>query len=328
MIVGGLTEQIISDWGRIEFGKVILTNGAEAFCEEWNRDIILFCKSLPKSTQTDAILFFMKHSGMALNGKIDFFRTYYPPTWSIIYWLTQSRNSVQKLSEDDIQNAKACHCMAMFLHAVDDHLKDGQLPASHLAILLRSQAWVIMTSAMQSLATGINEGSRIAEGYIDHYYTSIRNTGHIETVNDFCDLFREQMATGMIAPILMTKKMGYDDSFSTALETAYGSFGVAWRLIDDLKDIGEDMKNGTRSAVYYYLPNKLRQKWDKIPGIETQVRAGLLEDISNHIVETGIAEKLIRRICNALREAISLAEECDLQGWGNEMRVLVKPLTD
>ena len=98
-----LTDHILSEWARAEFGSVSQTAGAKAFCREWNTDIISFCKTLPNSTQTDALLFFMQQSGMAFNGSIDFFRTYYTPTWSIIFWLSQLSPSNRKPAEADIR---------------------------------------------------------------------------------------------------------------------------------------------------------------------------------------------------------------------------------
>ena len=40
------------------------------------------------------------------------------------------------------------------------------------------------------------------------------------------------MAIGLITPCLMTKIMGADEKFSTAMMSALESFGIAWRLLD------------------------------------------------------------------------------------------------
>jgi hypothetical protein len=72
--------------------------------------------------------------------KLNLFRLYYVPAWSVIYWLIQSDTGGSGLTQVDIKNAKAAHFLAMFLHALDDHLTDHQVPATHLTLLLRSQA--------------------------------------------------------------------------------------------------------------------------------------------------------------------------------------------
>ena len=59
---------------------------------------------------------------------------------------------------DDDHNAKVAHAMALFPHPLDDHLNDGQLATSHLTLLLRSQAWALMTNALKRLADGVEEG--------------------------------------------------------------------------------------------------------------------------------------------------------------------------
>ena len=55
------TAKLYSACAAIEFGPVRLSNEAQAFRNEWNEEIIALCRSLPESTQTDAILFFMKY---------------------------------------------------------------------------------------------------------------------------------------------------------------------------------------------------------------------------------------------------------------------------
>ena len=55
---------------------------------------------------------------------------------------------------------------------------------------------------------------------------------------------------GMIAPILLSMKMTGISDFTRDIEIAYGSFGIAWRLLDDIRDIGRRYgKWGTLSDI-------------------------------------------------------------------------------
>ena len=120
---------------------------------------------------------------------------YYVPAWSIIYWLMQLYPDSKKLSPDDIQHAKTAHFMAMFLHALDDHLNDHQVAVTHLTLLLRSQSWMMMNTALDSLAAKVDGGQHLAARLIDDYYASIGNSDDMASLDTYCDLFRKQMAT-------------------------------------------------------------------------------------------------------------------------------------
>jgi hypothetical protein len=322
-----LIDMVLSNCAETEFGATPLTEGAKNFRREWNNEILALCKSLPDSTQTDALLFFMNHSAVPFGDGIDFFRTYYSPTWSIIYWLSQLRSSSHKLTDQDIRNAKAAHSMAMFLHAVDDHLVDGELPVSHLAILLRSQAWVIMSQAMQRLAAGIRGGEHIVCQLIDDYYASIRDGRKVQSVDEFCDLFRKQMATGMVAPVLLAKKLSANRDFADALQYGYGCFGVAWRLIDDIKDIESDMRTGAHSVIYYHLPKDLRKLWHTpAPGAGQNEDRASTAPIFEHLFDNRIIEHVKCRICSEIEKAAAIAADHNMSGWAEELNCLLAPL--
>jgi hypothetical protein len=319
----GLTLNALSE---IEFGAVVLSDGAKKFCWEWNNEIIALCKSLPESTQTDALLFFMKNSGLSFEDDLNFFRTYYIPTWSIIYWLLQNGTDDAKLKQADVINAKKAHSMAMFLHALDDHLKDSQMPVTHLSLLLRSQAWMIMHTGLKKLANEIDGGNRVVRDLINDYYSSIRNRQKIETLEAYCELFRKQMATGMIAPVLMIKKMGKDEKSAAALKRAYGSFGIAWRLLDDLKDIEADMSGGIHSAIYTCLSEETKNLWIENRAEKPGLKSRNNEIILNDILENRVVDKIKDKIFAELTAAASIADTLDMTGWADEFRCLLKPL--
>ncbi len=319
-------ENLLSSCSEIDFGTVNLSDGEKKFCSEWNNDIISLCKSLPESTQTDALLFFMRYSGLSFGEEINFFRTYYVPTWSIIYWLLKSRPDDKVLGQDDIRNAKAGHSMAMFLHALDDHLNDSEMPVTHLALLLRSQSWQTMNNAFNSLSDGVDGGAKIVRGFIDEYYSSICNSEEIESLDCYCDLFRKQMATGMIVPVLMTKKITADREFTNAIETAYGSFGIAWRLLDDIKDIKTDMLKGIHTSIYICLSEDIKNWWDQDLGEKADENSGYGKVILKYILENTVIDKIKERICRELELAESIAHDYGITGLANEFRCMLKPL--
>ena len=318
----GKIEDLLSSCSEIDFGDLNLSDGEKEFCNELNNEIISLCKSLPESTQTDASLFFMTSFGEELN----FFRYFYVPAWSIIYWLIQSSPDDKGLEQKDIINAKTAHSMAMFLHSLDDHLNDNELPVTHLSLLLRSQSWMIMNNALNSLAGRVDEGHEIVQGFIDDYYSSICGSEEIESLDRYCDLFRKQMATWLIVPVLMTKKMTTDKEFTSAIRTAYGSFGIAWRLLDDIKDIETDMMKSTHSSIYVCLPKNIKNYWHKHAKEPLNKKSDNAKVILNYVLENSVIDRIKERIRSELESAASIANDYNMTGLADEFRCLLRPL--
>jgi hypothetical protein len=316
-------EDLLSFCSEIDFGAVNLSNGEKEFYSELKNEIISLCKSLPESTKTDTSLFFMRYFRIPIGQELDFFRDYYVSAWSIIYWLVQSCPGDKMLENQDMKSAITAHTMALFLHSLDDHLNDNEIPATHLTLLLRSQSWMIMNNALNQLADGVDKGHKIIQGFIDDYYSGIQSSKNIESLDSYCELFRKQMATGLITPFLMTKKMGTDERFTEAILTAYGSFGIAWRLLDDIKDIETDMMKGTHSSIYTCLSKNIRNHWDKNTGDEN---SGSARIILNCILENCIIERIKDRICRELELAASIADSYKMMGFADEFRCLSRPL--
>jgi hypothetical protein len=322
----GKIEDLLSSCSEIDFGDLNLSDGEKEFCNELNNEIISLCKSLPESTQTDASLFFMRYLRTSFGEELNFFRYFYVPAWSIIYWLIQSSPDDKGLEQKDIKNAKTAHSMAMFLHSLDDHLNDNELPVTHLSLLLRSQSWMIMNNALNSLAGGVDEGHEIVQGFIDDYYSSICGSEEIESLDRYCDLFRKQMATWLIVPVLMTKKMTTDKEFTHAIRTAYGSFGIAWRLLDDIKDIETDMMKSTHSSIYICLSEDIKNCWDKDTGEKIDKNSSDAKVILNYILENSVIDRIKERIRSELKSAASIANDYNITGLADEFRCLLSPL--
>jgi len=319
-------EGLLSFCSEIDFGTVNISAGEKEFCCELNQEVISLCKSLPESTQTDALLFLMRYFRIPLGQELSIFTNYYVPAWSIVYWLIQSDPEVGRLEKNDLQNAKSAHSMALLLHPLDDHLNDGELEATHLALLVRSQAWMIMNEVLRPLTVGIDGGEDIVQGFLDDYYSSICGREEIQSLDSYCNLFRMQMATWLIVPILVTKKIFPGKGFSDAVQTAYESFGIAWRLLDDINDIQTDMMKGVHSSIYCFLPENLKDYWDKDREEEPDPKNGYCKIILDYILENSVIEILVERICDELNSAAYSADGCNMKSWADEFRRLLRPL--
>ncbi|MDX1739415.1 MAG: hypothetical protein R3261_14345, partial [Alphaproteobacteria bacterium] len=209
---------------------------------------------------------------------------------------------------------------------LDDHLKDKQIPVTHLALLLRSQAWMLMKDAIRSLAGGFDGDRKMVENFVDDYYASIRNTGGASSLKDYCTLFRKQMATWLIVPFILTKKMTLHEEFSNAVQAAYGSFGIAWRLLDDIQDMEIDMNNGVHSAIYVCLDEDIKGLWDKNFHEDRPKNSRERDIILQHIIENHIIDTVKEWLCRELASAASVFDEWNLNGLADEFRCMLKPL--
>jgi len=316
-------EDLLLSCSGIDFGIVKLSEGGKKFRAECDNEVISLCKSLPQSTQADGLLLLMRYFGIPFGEELSFFSHYYAPSWSIIYWLIQSGPGCRRLDQNDIRHAKKAHGMALLLHPIDDHLNDNEWQTTHLSLLLRSQAWMIMNNALKQLATEVSGGEQIARVFIDDYYSSIRSSENVACLDTYCGHFRKQMATWLIVPALLTKKAGADEAFSDAVQNAYGSFGIAWRLLDDINDIEADMMKGEHSSIYHCLPETIRNHWDK----ETEDKNGSgAWIILNYVKENSLVDRLKERTCSELESAASILNDWNMSGLADEFRSLWRPL--
>lgn len=317
---------LLSFCSRIDFGTVKLSKEEEAFRGDLNREMLKMCQELPRSMRTEAALFLMEYLHASFISRVNFVDYFYAPAWSILFWLYQlCPESVRgKLKMGD---AKSAHAMAMLLHALDDHLTDGQLPVTHLTLLMRSQSWMIMNESFKKLARGADQGTEIVSGLIDDYYSSISKSDGVISLDGYCNFFRKQMATWLIAPILVARSISDDEEFSRSIQSAYYSFGIAWRLLDDLQDIEKDMMRGIHSSVYACLNEDLRICWSKDIQ-EKKENYDHVQTVLAYVLEQNVTDGIKNRICNELESAASIADSWSMSGFAAELRSLLKPLSN
>lgn len=61
----------------VDFGKGDLWESERIFYQRFNNEMVSLCRSLPRSTQTDSMLFVMRYAGVQLGDEPHFFANYY-----------------------------------------------------------------------------------------------------------------------------------------------------------------------------------------------------------------------------------------------------------
>ena len=131
------------------------------------------------------------------------------------------------------------------------------------------------------------------------------------------------MATGFVVPVLLSKKITANGEFAAAIQSVYGSFGIAWRLLDDINDIEADMMTGSKSAIYACLPESLKKCWEKDSNAKN---IGDTKSILHYVAEKGVAEKIVERIRIELESGAATADKYRLARLADELECLAKPL--
>ncbi|HNW28391.1 MAG TPA: class 1 isoprenoid biosynthesis enzyme [Spirochaetota bacterium] len=316
---------ILEKCAAVSFGAIDAGCAAD-FYRRLNGQVTDLCRSLPKSMQAGAMVFLMEYGRVRVGEALDFFKHYYAPAWSVLYWITAEARAAGTWPDKDTDDALCGQAMAMELHSLDDHLVDGGIPVSHLTLLVRSQAWRRMRDAIDRFCADLPGGRDAANNFIDEYYSGITKQEAPGDLDAYCELFRKQMATWVVMPVLTAMKTGGSEEFVSGLRRGYESFGIAWRLLDDIQDLGDDMADGTRSAVYVCLDDRGRALWDEggqSRGIDADRR---IEAICAMIHNEKVLETVAARIVSELDNAAALAAGIGLTGLAGEYRALAGPV--
>ncbi len=228
------------------FGRPNLSEGALEFYKRLNACPSVFCRGLPGSVRDRAYLFLTSYFGAGLIDP-DFFKAYFPPSWTFVYHLIDK--SPDPSAPNLLQNVLRAHAAALLLHSIDDHLADGDLDPGHIEVLVRSEIWRNMIESLSILGGDIGTPARDAVSEnLSLYYYSITRDDEPRNLEHYLDNFRGEMATWTTVPELISITYR-DNGVRSGIRAAYESFGIAWRLLDDINDADEDIASSKTTSV-------------------------------------------------------------------------------
>lgn len=327
-IMAHRSEEITEVCKNMAFGCVELSMGEKKFYADLNRQLVFLCNTLPEPVKHQATIFLFEYAGLTLGDEMDFFRFFHPPVWSIIYWIHNCDQCCRAPKTDEYIHSLIAHAMSLFLHSLDDHIHDGDIRASHLLLLLRSNAWILMNDSLKKLAEENPAEIDFIDSRINEYYAAILPEKKPESFEDYCALFKRQISTWIITPMLTIKKLICNDKFTADIKESYESFAVAWRLMDDLNDLEQDILDGTHNAVYYNMSAEGMAAWDSLyegyPYSNDPEKQ--IEEIFAAIRDDKVVEKTVNRICGELKKASEIAEKHGINGLSGQYCALAAPL--
>ncbi len=295
----------------LDFGPVALCADRLALYERLNATIPALCRGLPSSLNAEGLLFMMSYCGLPLGAPLEFFHAYYPPCWTLLHWISGGKN------DDALEYAVRAHAMAMLLHSFDDHLNDGLIKPTHLNLLIRSQAWVVLRDAIGALTHDRTE----IDDILDEYYRAITDSKVHDRVDTYLSEFMSQMATGLIAPMLLARHRDISPRSLDGLLWAYRHFGAAWRVLDDMHDMEIDCDAEVHGAVYLLMHDKARLVWNA--GTNRTRKA-----VTEAIVSSGAFAASIEEVLDRLSRGTRAAMDAGYPGYAAELEELASPVRE
>jgi hypothetical protein len=302
---------------QVNFGKIALTSEQSEALAGLNRQLIPFCQSLPPALQTGAIFAIQQHfTGFQLGNLQRFFTKFYAPSWTMLGWMGHGA-----IAAAELEQAIHLQGMAYFLHMLDDHLNDGQIPVSHLMLQLRTQTWMRFTQGAERLVQEESERESLIYCWINRYFSGVHGPDSVNSLAAYCEQFRQQLSTTLVLPMILADRTGHN---AAAVQESYEAFCIAWRLLDDLRDCQDDAISGELSAVYYLLPLKQRQAWQGCQGLEPN---GVeWQAMVQYLELSGVLRAVVGEILGWLAVAQAAAKRANLPGYAEELRQLALPL--
>ena len=249
----------------------------------------------------------------------EFYRLFYLPVWSFLHWIPASADiALDPVLVDDARTAQA---LGLFLHLWDDHLCDGQLSTDLLRLQIRTEAWHAYLDANNRLRARIAPGSQIVEEHVATYLAAIHLKEPVTDIAAYCSRFTRQIAIWTLVPQLLGRAGG-GPSVAANLSLIVEAFSNAWRLIDDVQDVEDDIQAGVESAVWQCLDDAGRAAWAECRaaplaqgGLEPQSWATLFELIQ----APGCIPHLLVLTNDWLDQAARLAELHQWRGLASEI---------
>lgn len=249
----------------------------------------------------------------AYSGRDDeFFRLFYQPVWSFLHWVVAY--AAPPIPESAIDDARTAQALGLFLHLWDDHLCDGQLHTTQLTLQVRSDAWAAYRSAALRLAQHMGTPNTLVDEHCATYLSAIHIPEAIDNLNDFCARFERQIAIWTLVPRLISPAIG-GEPVGEDLVRLLKAFSNAWRIMDDVQDVEDDVVAGVESAVWQSLNAQGRQLWGEahaqaknLGQLETQSWTALQAHLDDHDSTT----RLLVVTCQWLDRAATIARQ---NGW-------------
>ena len=306
----------VSPFGALAFGTPVLPPALLAMRHTLQAHLGASLAKLPPAMQAEAHSIIAGYSGPSQ----DFFSLYYQPVWSFLHWVLA--DAAKPVAPSIVDDACAAQALGLFLHLWDDHLCDGQLPTTQLTLQVRTDAWAAYLAAAYRLAQQVGAAPADVDAHVSTYLSAIHVAEPIANLDDFCARFERQIAIWTLVPRLLGRAV-HDAQTGETLATVLRAFCNAWRLMDDLQDVQDDVLAGVESAAWQVLDAPGRAAWSECHALSKasgylHAQAWALLQLRMH--EAGCIAHLLAQTYGWLESAAALAQANGWQPLADEIR--------
>ena len=303
-----------TEFTEVKFGCVLQTPEVIRLRKDLNNLLFNTAFRLPNPLNKEAHSIISRYSG----GDGDFYRLFYVPIWSFLHWVPLTCN----LADVELINAsKTAHALSLFLHLWDDHLCDGQLPVDLLRLQLRTIAWQQMILEFTCICQKLGFKPAMVEEYTSKYLTSLHFPKQVNSLEEYCERFKNQVSIWTLVPYLLGYCMGGHKT-AGILQKAIEHFSISWRLIDDIQDIHLDLLAGEKTVVLLELDDTGHKLWS-LCFSKSRERGKMDQEswltLAGYIRESGCLKRLLDKISEHLKLSIQAASIIGLESYSLEL---------
>lgn len=307
--------RVRTEFSAIGFAEPRLDPAVLSLRREMNEILHETAASLPKrfASEARALLDEYHH---------DFLSLFYSPVWSFLHWLPAA--SPHAVDPAILRAAKAAQALSLLLHMWDDHLCDGDLPVNLVTLQFRTVAWQRFLAECRELCRRLDVRMDVVEAHTTAYLTSLhftRATGNFET---YCRRFVRQIGIWTLIPHQFGRLVAGPGA-GLALRRIVEDFGICWRVLDDLQDAYEDVRDGALTAVVCGLDREGVRRWDlcnRSRSDEGELDAKAWRRLADAIRQPDCLVRLLTRVDRLMRRSIRLAESRHWPGLALELAQL------
>ena len=246
---------------------------------------------------------------------------FYSPSWSLLYWISVTLRPDARA----LESAMRAKGMALLLHALDNHLVDGQQTPTHLLLQLRTAAWTRFAAAARRVAPA--DSADGVEQRIDRYFRAIGAEPGDQTLEQYLEQTDSEGLTWIIAPESLARCVTEESRVADSVAASLTGFIRAFRLLDDIHDLVPDAVAGKNTAVRSALPTEERILWDACRGVSAS-RAQPRQDLDRCLQARRILPHLAGRVRTELEHAADHAREAGLDGYAEMLAEHARPIAE
>jgi len=269
---------------------------------------------VPKSIQSEIFFFIHKYINIDDQSKFDFLQHFKKPTWTVVHHLCNKHISNNTDKDLIFTHALYAQGLSLFLHTLDDHLCDGDLPIDHVMLIFRNAVWNDFIRNVEILEDLLNVKSSIRIQNIDRYSYGASIHENTQSFGEYIYAFQLTMKLGtIVSHIIMTYAKCSSSEIHDILDSLY-SYGCAWRILDDIDDLSQDILNNKFTAPYFLLNMEEREKWFPANSIS----------FTKEIVRSPILNELFSYINVFTNFSVNIAQSYNLESLADEYSCIIK----